>query len=85
MPSSPNYILSRFPALNLTDRVPWKPRDFMGGGDFSDVYKGHLTSLPAAATDGNEELGRDNKPLVVAIKNFRSFLKDDIIFEKVRP
>lgn len=74
-----NLVLSRFSALNVTGRVPRKPRDFVGSGGFGDIYKGELDNT--AAANGSESRGEEN--LVVAIKSVRASLMNDDTFEKV--
>lgn len=78
-----HLILSRFTTLNVTGRVPRKPREFVGSGGFGDIYKGNLACLPAVSTSGNGG-GYDDEVRVVAIKSIRASLMNDNTFEKVR-
>lgn len=79
-----HLVLSKFSSLNVTGRVPRKPREFVGSGGFGDIYRGDLRPACIDAAAENED-GENTGPLVVAIKSIRASLMNDNTFEKVCP
>lgn len=67
-----HFALAKYPELNVTGRVPRKPREFVGSGGFGDIYKGTLACICTAA-DGVED-GNDGELRAVAMKFIRQAL-----------
>lgn len=76
-PDPLTFILDRLQDLDLTERVSQQIRTFIGGGGFSDVYKGELHRSKASGGTASCD------PLLVAIKSIRANLEQDMTFKKV--